>query len=500
MPGGLDPRFVLISGAEVAGERVDVRIAGGCIAEIGQELTPSAGEEVIDAAGGALLPGLQDHHLHLHSLAAAMASLSCGPPDIEDAEALGRLLSGECDTRGWLRGTGYFESVAGPLDRDVLDGMRADVPIRIQHRSGSMWFLNSQALARLGLADAHAPVMLEASRDAEEAPMIERDASGRATGRLFRADAWLRARLPPADAPDLTQVGRRLAAYGVTAITDATPTNGPAEASLFQRAQASGALPQRVHMMGALDGRRVPTTDDPTGAPDLRIDAHKIMLDEPALPDLAGLASRIAAAHEAGRTVAIHTVTRAEILFAIAALEQAGATPGDRLEHASIAPPEVIEQVERLSLTIVTQPGFVAERGDAYRRDVAECDLPHLYLVKTWLDRGIRLGAGTDAPFGHPDPWRAMRAAVLRQTRSGKSLGPAERVSPETALALFLPGFERSVQPDKPQTPVLSVGAPADLCLLTRSWLEARLELSSENVAATWRAGRLIYRRPDHAL
>ena len=92
-----------------------------------------------------------------------------------------------------------------------------------------------------------------------------------------------------------------------------------------------------------------------------------------------------------------------------------------------------------------------------------------------------------------------MRAAVLRQTRTRQSLGPTERVSPETALALFLPGFERSAQPEEARTPALSAGAPADLCLLALPWREARLELSSENVAATWRAGRLIYRRPDRA-
>ncbi len=496
---------MLIRGAEVAGRRVDVRITNGCLEEIGPALTPSRDEELLEAAGGALLPGLQDHHIHLHSLAAAMDSLGCGPPDVEDPEALERVLSGASDARGWLRGSGYFESVAGPLDRDVLDAMRADVPIRIQHRSGSMWFLNSRALERLGLAAACPPSEVGGSGDPDaaeieaEVPMIERDASGRATGRLFRADAWLRARLPPTEAPDLAPVGRRLAAYGVTAVTDATPTNAAAEAALFRRAQASGALPQRVHMMGALDRLGAPTAEDPARARDLLIDAHKIMLDEPALPDLRELAERIGAAHEAGRAVAIHTVTRAEILFALAALEQAGTRAGDRLEHASVAPPEVVEQVDRLALTIVTQPGFVAERGDAYRRDVARHDLPHLYRVKTWLDRGIRLGAGTDAPFGHPDPWRAMRAAVRRQTRSGRSLGPSERVSPETALALFLPGFERSAQPGPPRTPELRAGAPADLCLLTRPWSEARLELSSENVAATWRAGRLIYRKPDSA-
>ena len=41
------------------------------------------------------------------------------------------------------------------------------------------------------------------------------------------------------------------------------------------------------------------------------------------------------------------------------------------LEHASVAPTDAMERIRSLGLTVVTQPGFVFERGDAYRRDVA---------------------------------------------------------------------------------------------------------------------------------
>src|SRR5262249_51223630 len=64
----------LVRGAEVEGERVDVRIAGDRIAAIAPALTRRGDEAVLDAHGGALLPGLHDHHLHLFALAAALAS------------------------------------------------------------------------------------------------------------------------------------------------------------------------------------------------------------------------------------------------------------------------------------------------------------------------------------------------------------------------------------------------------------------------------------------
>ena len=77
---------------EVEGRRVDVRIENGRIAALGPGLEADAGARVIEGRGGALLPGLHDHHLHLLAWAAALASLPCGPPDVRDERALGAAL------------------------------------------------------------------------------------------------------------------------------------------------------------------------------------------------------------------------------------------------------------------------------------------------------------------------------------------------------------------------------------------------------------------------
>jgi len=376
---------LLVRNAELSGRRVDVRIKEGEIIAIEGALTPTAREAQIDARGGALLPGLHDHHLHLFSLAASLESIDCRPHKTPDAAALARVIDEAPPGRAWLRGAGYFESIAGPLDRNLLDQFCPDRPLRIQHRSGSMWFLNSHAIEWLGL-------------DSKPTPEgVERDPKGRATGRLFRLDEWIREQLPASGPPDLTRVGRTLIRAGVTSVTDATPTNGVREATLFRDAQSSGAFPQRVHMLGSLDLGSIAAT------PELTIGAHKILLDEPALPDLDALIDSIRSSHAMERAVAIHTVTRGEILFALAAIDAAGARPGDRLEHASVAPLEAIDGVKRLALRIVTQPNFVSERGDTYLREVEARDRPHLYRLKTWIDSGVALGGGSDAPFGDAD-------------------------------------------------------------------------------------------------
>jgi predicted amidohydrolase YtcJ len=467
---------VLIAGAEVEGRILDVRCSGDRIAAVASGLRPEPGESVVQAEGGALLPGLHDHHIHLFALAAAQQSVRCGPPEVRDAVSLAAALRAAPSRGGWVRGVGYHESVAGLPDRAALDGMEALRPLRVQHRGGALWLVNSAGAERLGL-------------DREPTPDgVERDASGRATGRLFRCDAWLRARLEPA-APPLAPVGELLARFGVTGATDATPGNAGDAVAALRTAVQTGALPQRLLLMGAA---ALPSSGDPRVA----CGSRKLLLDERALPSPEELEASIAQARAEGRSVAIHCVTRAELVLACAALRALGARPGDRIEHASVAPPELTALLAELGVCVVTQPGFIRERGDEYARDVGAGDLPWLYRCAGFERAGIALGAGTDAPFGDPDPWLAMRAAVERRTRAGQVLGPEEALAPERALALF------TTPPEAPggRPRRIAAGQGADLCLLDRPWREAREPLSSAAVRATVCGGALGWQRDPERL
>ena len=166
---------MLIRDTEIDGlGGLDVRLERGVIAEISRGLIVRPDETIVEAAGGALIPGLHDHHIHLFALAAVERSVRCGPPQVGDENALAVTLRRAEATAGWIRAIGYHESVAGELDRDRLDRWVPELRLRIQHRSGQAWFLNSQAIEFLGLDDRLGP------------EGVERDAQGRATGRLFR--------------------------------------------------------------------------------------------------------------------------------------------------------------------------------------------------------------------------------------------------------------------------------------------------------------------------
>jgi len=488
MTGGL-----LIRDCEWQGRAgVDVRVRGDRVAEIGQGLVPADDETRVEAAGGALLPGLNDHHIHLFSLAAALDSIQCGPPHVASEEALALALgraAGQGKEDGveeggnegrWLRGVAYHESVAGPLDRARLDRWVPRAPLRVQHRSGALWMLNSEALRRLGLDGASA---------AELPDGVECGPDDRPTGRLFRLDPWLRERLAATGeagrgARDLARVGRRLARLGVTGLCDATASNTRAELDALTAAVTRGDLPQRLRVMGTPD---LPASPHPA----IERGQWKIMLDEEALPDAEELSARIAASHAHGRGVAFHCVTRAELVVAAHALENAGPHADDRIEHASIAPPDAVDWLARLGVAVVTQHGFIAERGDVYARDVEARDRPWLYRGRAFLEAGIPLAGSTDAPFGAPDPWVAMRAAVDRRSADGQLFDAGEALTPEEALALFTTPLERPGGTGAAG----GRGDIADLCLLDRPWAAARRNLTGDHVAATVCRGRLVWQR-----
>jgi predicted amidohydrolase YtcJ len=185
--------------------------------------------------------------------------------------------------------------------------------------------------------------------------------------------------------------------------------------------------------------------------------------------------------------VAIHCVTRVALLLALAAWDEVGARPGDRIEHGAVVHPEEAVRIAGHGLTVVTQPAFVAERGDDYLADVDPDDRPHLWPCAGLLRAGIAVGGSTDAPFGPADPWRAIAAAVERRTAAGHLLGPGERLPARRALELFLGPHDSPGGPPRR----VAAGAPADLCLLAVPLDEALRHPSASLVAATIRAGEL---------
>lgn len=370
-----------------------------------------------------------------------------------------------------MRAIGYDESIAGALDRYVLDDIRDDVPVRVQHRSGALWVVNSAGVEALQLNSA--------TRDG-----IERDIDGVPTGRLWRVDDWLRGRLGATYAPDLRCIGQALARFGVTGVTDATPSMDPSTAGLIAAAHQNGSLPQHVCLLaaGLLEA-----------PPPLTLGPAKIVVADHNLPSLDRLERQVLDARAHGRAVAVHCVTREALLLTLATLEQVGSVPGDRIEHAAVAPPEAIAMAANLEVSVVTQPSLIALRGHDYLDRVDADDVNHLWPWESLRRAGVRVAGSSDAPYGDLDPWQGMQAAVDRRTRDGRILGRAERVAAATALAGWLSAAHNPGGPPRRVEP----GTPADLVLLDCPFDIALADLSHAHVRLTIIDGEIIYARDE---
>jgi predicted amidohydrolase YtcJ len=465
---------------DLDGHVVDVIIEGGRVTGVGRDVRRPARSTIeLDGRGGALVAGLHDHHLHLLALAAHQRSLHLGPPNVRvpaDLDRAVRAEHGRLDDGAWIRAVEYEEEYAGALDRARLDALAPGRPVRVQHHSGALWVLSTVALDAIGAMNP----------DVAHPDGLELDPTGQPTGRLWRLDDWLRGRLPPAPPPDLASVGARLAAQGIIGVTDATPVTDPDRFELLAAAVRDGSLPLSVTVMSDVRLRHhVPPAPLLSGP-------VKIVIADHDLPDPDGVAASIAEAHAAGRPVAIHCVTRAAVVIAIAAWHVAGSRAGDRVEHASVADRHIRRELAQLGVRVVTQPIFVGDRGDHYLDHVDAHDVADLYPYRSLLDVGVLVGASSDAPHGDPNPWRAIAVAGRRRTSSGRLLGIDESIDAPTALAGYL------AEPHDPGGRVRRVteGARASLCLLDRPLAAAFNSPGDVEVVLTMHEGRVTHARP----
>ena len=442
---------MLIKNAEINGKIYDMRVGDKIITQMDANLTARTNEHIIDANGRALLAGLHDHHIHLNAQAAALHSVPCGPPAVTNEEDLINQLQQAANSGlKEIRGIGYHDSVAGEIDRDWLDKYGPDLPIRIQHRSGRLWICNSTALSQL-------------------------QESSIADGRLYDSDISIRRRSDKTP-PDLRPLIRLLLSYGITGATEVTPQNNNQD---FQHLSQSAA-PLKLHIMGrhALDQEQQ--------TPLAKIGQVKFHYHDDHLPPLAQLVDEIKQAHIEGRGIAAHCVTHAELFLILAAIEEAGPHPQDRIEHAALTNEDTLQWIKKLGIGVVTQPDFIRARATAYEKDVALEDHPYLWRLRSFYQIGIPLAAGSDAPFGELNPWRGIASATKRPDFAEQH--QTETLAPEQALGLYQKQADHIAKQRQ-----LTEGAVADMCLLAQNWQASCADLANTKVDYTFIDGKIVY-------
>ncbi|APH02409.1 hypothetical protein ASJ30_13440 [Janibacter indicus] len=277
--------------------------------------------------------------------------------------------------------------------------------------------------------------------------------------------------------PDLSLLQERLRSLGITGVTDASPDLDPTAVAHLSMSLSTGSSRLRLLLLSS----EIPPGFDRAG-----VGPRKIVLHDHEMPDPEAVRDAIAASHEAGRAVALHSVSRTSSVLALWALASAGSMAGDRIEHGSVVPPELADWIADLGVRVVTQPSLVRDRGDDYLDTVDPHDRDHLYPYSRLLAKGVKVAPSSDAPYGDLDPWAAMRAGRDRLSSRGRRVGADEGIS----VQLMLRGFLSRLEDPGGDPRGIAVGAPADLCLLRAPLDKALAECSADIVRATWVGGR----------
>ncbi|MEX2420434.1 MAG: amidohydrolase family protein, partial [Actinomycetota bacterium] len=152
-------------------------------------------------------------------------------------------------------------------------------------------------------------------------------------------------------------------------------------------------------------------------------------------------------AHAAGLQVGLHAIGDEAIEQALTAWERVHQgldsrlrrhfrARGHRLEHFEMPSPRHLDRVAMLGLAVSVQPAFDAAWGNSgqlYEQRLGEERALAMNPFRSLMDRGVIVGAGSDAPITPLDPFAGVHALQFHHD-------PGQRLTREDALRMFTVG------------------------------------------------------------
>ena len=487
------------------------------------------GARVMGLEGAAVIPGLIDAHCHLCDVGYLASGADCSQsaaPDIPAIAARLRDAAAGTPEGSWVTGSGYAEYKLREGRHPTRADLDAAVPGRpaiLYHTSLHACVLNTTALREAGIDDRQPD---------PPGGQFGRDREGRLDGVIYEGPTftllWSGMRRDMARMSAAAQAGfvaraaQHFAALGITAACDADTRRESLTA--YTEADERGMLGVRINglvvndeadwLLGSgLRGRR---------SPRLAAESVKIWAD-------GGMSSRTAAIHGSypvppygsgimyfsrgeltemvtefdarGLQVCIHAQGDRAIETVLDTYATVlGARPQNplrhRIEHGGSLFAPLAARAASLGIAVAAQPGMLSILGDGFAEALPERS-DELYAYASWRRAGIRVAGSSDAPVITADPLVGIRDAVLRQTGSGRVLGPGERLAVRDALALYTTEAAFAMHRER-DIGSLEPGKLADFVVLDRSPLDTDPErITDIRVLATVVGGQPVFQADD---
>jgi hypothetical protein len=219
-----------------------------------------------------------------------------------------------------------------------------------------------------------------------------------------------------------------------------------------------------------------------------------------AIPDTKALAAVVDEAYRKKWPTHIHANGDAAVDQLIAAVQPAYAThgPADRrtvMIHGVLMRKDQLPTLKSLQVMPSLFPMHTFYWGDWYGQIIGPEQAQQIAPIGSALRLGMSPTSHSDAPVALPNLMQVMWATVNRVSRSGKVIGPDERLTPIDALKSItlwsaLQNFEEKTKGS------IEVGKLADFAILDRNPITADpMTINKIQVMETIKEGRSVYRR-----
>ena len=518
-------------GLAVAGDRVL-----GVLPETDLADLEGPGVEVVDLAGGLVLPGFQD--AHVHPVQGGVERMRCdltGLATPEEYLTAVRSYAEAHPDRPWVLGGGWAMpsfGPSGPRSSD-LDTVVGDRPVFLPNRDHHGAWVSSAALRLAGI-DASTPDPVDGR--------IERGPDGRPSGTLHEgAMALVQRHIPPTSDAEydagLLVAQDYLHSLGVTAWQDAIlgvyAGNGD-PASAYLRAVRGDRLTARVR--GALWWERDAGLEQVERLLERRTTytvgrfvagSVKVMQDGVVENYTAGLSTPYrdgcgGHTHNAGLSfvepallreavtrldaegfqVHVHAIGDRAVREALDGFEAARAANGPSTGRHHVAHLQVVAPADRRRFADLDVTANIQALWAVNDEAMSEMTLPFLdeelaqwqYPFGSLARAGVRLAAGSDWPVSTPDPLAALHVAVNRVDADapGEPFLPQEALGVQQAFAAYTSGSAYVNHFD--ETGALRPGMLADLAVLDRDpFAGDPREVGGTRVVATYVDGQVVH-------
>ena len=489
---------------------------------------------VVDALGGAVLPGFNDASARFIDAGVALDSVDLrDATTLEEMAARVRAWAAAHPERPWVVGRGWSaRSLDGSPTRQLLDAAVADRPAYLLSLDGQSAWLNTSALHKAGIT---------AATPAPADGAIVKEPRGAPSGILQGTAVALAARVVPRTTTEDRARGLRGAIReahrnGVTSVQDTVAR--PDDFIVYDDARRSGELNIRVFASINVDGlpeaeafKRMESLssqypDDPLfkmGGARIALDGPVESLEASVLQPYEGRS----ADGDAPDTVNFDAFNRFVRLLDARGWQVTAEASGDRavrmaldaFEHAVRSNPEPqrprrhrvdgVELVDaadvprfgRLGVVATVEPQRAAPttaRLDAWTFAVGPERASRAWPNGSIVSARGKLAFGSGAPASMLDPMQSIHAAVTRTTVDGLPEGgwaPAERVTVKRAINALtsVPAFASF---DEQRKGTLTSGMLADLVVLSDDIFDTSdAQLAHTTVDVTIFDGKIVYRR-----